>query len=266
MSVVTTNPLFDYSCFANTAFSITFVGTFFRITFAAPINQSYFLNRELYNVCYSGLGSNYVDLGEFDWGILTVNYTLCTSPVAGSRDAWIDAVNALITAPIPSASSLATGSVNDFTVGWNSTTRQFTSLGQTQLQRMRVTQSINQAVPFPNQAAAAAILYNVVADDPVGMWNPATFTATIPQDGKWILNFGGWWTGAQANITYFRINGVQVNWTLRFGTDPGGATGTVTRFLTAGTTVQVYQWCGGAGDSTSNSPANLNFFEIMRVV
>lgn len=252
---------FDYSNFTNTPFAVTYSGTFFKIAFGAPLNQNFYFNRELYNVKYSDLGSNFVDLGEFDWGILTVNYTLATAPVAGSRALWIEAVNALITFPIPNVPSLATGALTDYTVGWNASTLKLTSLGQTQLQRLRVTRSTAVAIP----TVAAALPYNVINDDPLNSWNAATFTYTVPQTGVYILNQASVNAGASSSANYFTINGTQVN-LVSTSVATNTITSTVVRLLSAGDTVQLFQYALAGGDTTVAVPPNLVFMEIKRAV
>jgi hypothetical protein len=183
MSILTANPLYSTPNFTNTAFAVTYTGTFFKIVFAAPISQTYFLNRELYNVKYSDLGANYVDLGEFDWGILTVNYALCTAPVAGSRNAWIDAVNALITNPSSTITLSAGNYLTDTYVGYNQGTQQLTDLGT------RVyfwAQKTNvQAITGPGTTPNQNILWNTIQSDTASAYNVGTGVYTIPQTGDY---------------------------------------------------------------------------------
>lgn len=259
MSIVQKSPLFDYSNFTNTAFSVTYTGTFFKVTFAAPISQTYFLNRELYNVKYSDLGANYVDLGEFDWGILTVNYALCTSPVAGSRDAWIDAVNALITYPNIGPTTLATGNyLTDTYIGYNKTTKQFTDLGTRVY--FKATKSNSQTfTPIGTLVPTTIVLYNVVVADTANGYNAATGRYTVPQDGDYQVTYQVS-TSSSAAFTSIIVN----------GTTQYNFANTARTFSTqiipcvAGDIIDIR--CNTTGGSTSNlTVANDNYFVITRV-
>jgi hypothetical protein len=187
MSVPTTNPLYNHSNFLNTAFSIAQNGIFLRVTFAAPISQSFQLNEKLFNIKYSELGANFVDLGEFDWGILTVNYALCTSPVAGSRQAWIDAVVALITnGGGGSTVTLTAGNyLTDTYVGYNAATQRLTNLGT----RVYFNATKTSAQAF--NATPSNALFNVVNSDTASAYNAATGVYTIPQAADSTISYGG---------------------------------------------------------------------------
>jgi hypothetical protein len=260
MSVVpTTNPFYNYSNFLNTAFTITQNGIFLKITFAAPISLSFQLNEKLFNIKYSELGANYVDLGEFDWGILTVNYALCTSPVAGSRQAWIDAVVALITTAGGSniINSLAASSQTDVVVGWNSTTRQLTNLGNAPRERFYVYQSGAQAVAQPSPGTR--ILFNVVLDDPLSMYSAATGLATIPETGYYIFGMS-LQISAPGAFAYITRNGATAtdgySWT-GFNQVPTTSFGF---WCTAGDTIGVMAYGSSGARVTSPLGQILNFW------
>jgi hypothetical protein len=262
MSVVpTTNPLYSNFNHTNTAFTIAQNGIFLKITFAAPLSVSYQLNEKLFNIKYSDLGANYVDLGEFDWGILTVNYALCTSPVAGSRQAWIDAVVALITNGSGSSyiPTLGAGSATDHLVGYNTTTGQLTDLGTIQQQWVHVYSTVSVAVPN-GAGAAAAVSYNVEVSDPLNLWNTNTFTT--PATGIYLFSYSYQAAGAFQVTLYLRVNGVQQNITIPFG----AVTASTTLSLTAGDTVQLVHYAAGAGDTTVVAPAGIFNLKAKRII
>ncbi len=181
------------SNYTNTAYAITYSGGFFKITFAAPLSESFYFNRELLNIRVSPLGAVYVDLGQFDWGILTVNYQLATAPtpifavgppiVYITRDQWIAALLALITTPNVAPTTLAASALTNSLVGYNATTDQWTDLGASQQHRFYVYMTVNQAVNI----AGTTILYNTISEDPMSGYNAATGIYTVPYAGTWIF-------------------------------------------------------------------------------
>jgi hypothetical protein len=256
MSVVpTTNPLYNYSNFLNTAFAIVQNGTFLKITFAAPISQSFQLNEKLFNIKYSDLGANFVDLGEFDWGILTVNYALCTAPVAGSRQAWIDAVIALITNNGGGSSfinSLGAGNyLTDTYVGYNKTTKQLTDLGT----RVYFYATKTSAQVF--NGTPSNVLFNVVNSDTASGYNAGTGLYTISQAGDYTISYAG---SCLTTTTYIiTINGAgrSVDSSLR-------STRTVTISLAVGDTVSLQ---AAGGPSNANVAFSYDwYFSIVKVL
>lgn len=263
MSVPTANPLYNTSNFLNTAFSIAQNGIFLKITFASPLSVSFQLNEKLFNIKYSDLGANFVDLGEFDWGILTVNYALCTSPAAGSRQAWIDAVIALITngGVTPYVPSLVTSAQSNSVVGFNSATNQFTDLGPAAQQRLLVNK--NSAQTFPTGAGSAtACLFNVVVDDPLSGYNAATGTYTTPNSqGYYIMGFNLVYAGSSATSAYLQVNGTQVDLCI---SATGPLWGSFGSWLLPNSTIRVMIYATGGGSSISTSQPN-NFW-VKRIV
>lgn len=171
----------------NTAFAITFSSGSFKLVFAAPLNETIYLNGSLFYVEISPVSAQAVDLGQFKQGISTVNYTLATAPnPAGlTRVQWIDAVLALITVPNQGPTTLAPSSSTDLWVGFNNTTKQFTDEGDRTRWCIRVSKSSAQALT--TAAGYQAILFNVVTEDPLNQYNPATGIATIANACRYII-------------------------------------------------------------------------------
>lgn len=228
----------------NTAYTITYSGGFFKITFNAPLSESFYFNRELLNIRVSPLGSVYVDLGQFDWGILTVNYQLATAPtpifavgppiVYITRDQWIAAVIALITTPNVAPTALAAPAITDSLVGYNATTDQWTDLGNIQQQRFRVYSTINQAFVV----AGTTAIFNVIVSDPLSIYNAATGIVTIPAGagGTWI--FGMCFQTAIASYGMICVNGTTTTQGKVWSVNNGVGSASTELILAAGDTVR----------------------------
>lgn len=190
MAATTTN-------FTTLAFGVTFSGSFVKVNFPS-IPRAFYFNVKLFNIRVSPLGDNFVDLGEFDWGILTVNYLLCTSPVNVVRTAWMQAVLDLITIPNFAPTTLAAASATDSVVGYNNTTKQFTDLGNVANHKFYVYNTVAQAVA----AGGTTVLYNTILEDPVSGYNAATGLYTIQAGGAgpWIFGMSGSCVAAQVAI------------------------------------------------------------------
>ena len=171
--------------YTNTAFAITFTGQSLKIAFASPLNEIIYINKSLFYIALCPSNSNWVDLGEFSQGIVTVDYALCTAPIAGTRDLWIAAVLALISTPFVGPTSLAASSATDLWVGFNNTTKQFTDEGDRTRWCIRVSKSSAQALT--TAAGYQAILFNVIVEDPLSQYNAATGIATITNACRYII-------------------------------------------------------------------------------
>lgn len=81
---------------ANTAFAVTYARGFWKVAFTGTVGTFYF-NVLGKAIAINPTNVNYVDIAD-DWDTaktITVDWRLCSSPVAGNRVAWIDAFNAL---------------------------------------------------------------------------------------------------------------------------------------------------------------------------
>lgn len=203
---------------------------------------------------------NHVDLGQFDWGILTVNWSLCNTIGGGDRVTWIAAVIASITVPNFGPASLAAPSLTDSVVGYNGTTHEFTDLGNVAQQRFYVYSTVAQAIA----AAGTTVLYNTIVADPYGGYNPATGIFTVAFAGNWSFGF----TGSTNNTTAAAIclNGAnQVTNGISWATwAPGWGVGNaVTYYCNAGDTVRIVMYVTNSNMSPS---AKLNNFWGKRIV
>jgi len=249
--------------YLNTAFAITFVGDSLKIVFAAPLNETIYINSNLFYIQLCSINSTAVDLGEYDAGITTVNYQLATAPnpAALTRVQWIAAVLALITVPNNAPTTLATSALTDSVVGYNNTTKQFTDLGNAPQHRFYVYSTIAQFVA----AGGTTVLYNTIIADPMSGYNPATGIYTIPYAGNW--SFGA--DHATTVLTVFAIclNGTSVvNDAICWGTCAAGgvvAAASVCYYCNVGDTVRVISY---VQNSNLNISGKLNNFWGKRIV
>lgn len=223
--------------YTNNRFNLTYSGGFFKIEFVAPLSETFYFNRELLNIRLSPLSVNHVDLGQFDWGILTVNWALCNTIGGGDRVSWVTAVIASITVPNFGPTALAASAQTDSIVGYNNTTKEFTDLGNAPRQRFEVYSTVNTALPatFPG----AKLQFNVVVDDPLSMFNTTTNLVTIQQTGYYI--FGGSVYSTSSGYIYIGVNGSSNDRMWSSGNTPAShVTGGM--WLTAGDTVGLYSY------------------------
>lgn len=172
----------------NTAFSITYANGFYKLAFAAPISASIYLNAFVLYLSECPTNSNWVDIGQNDLGMVTVDWTLCTSPVAANRAAWILAVFNLSTSAIITG-SLATGNyLTDTYVGYNQTTKQLTNLG-TRVYFKATKANVQNFGAIAGLVPSTIVLYNVVIADTANGYNAATGRYTISQDGDYQVQY-----------------------------------------------------------------------------
>jgi len=82
----------------NSAFSVAFTSgsRFYTITFPTLTPTTYYFNASGRSITTNDRNSSWVNIDDnWEKRTLTVNYALCTSPVAASRVLWMDAFEAL---------------------------------------------------------------------------------------------------------------------------------------------------------------------------
>lgn len=166
----------------NTAFAITFASGSFKIVFAAPLNETIYLNASLFYVEISSINARAVDLGQFKQGITTVDYTLATAPnPAGlTRVQWIDAVLALNPTGGGGPPLVLTPSApTDSWVGYNHSTQQLTDFGNRSQWGFRVTKDFAQPLFFN----WTGIFFNVIEDDELSQYDQVYGAALIANSG-----------------------------------------------------------------------------------
>lgn len=204
---------------------------------------------------------DHVDLGQFDWGILTVNWSLCNTIGGGDRVTWIAAVIASITVPNFGPASLAAPSLTNSVVGYNGTTHEFTDLGNAPQHRFYVYSTIGQFVA----AGGTTVLYNTIISDPMSGYNPATGIYTVPYAGSWI--FGVNHATIALTVSAICLNGTSVvNDAITWGTCPAGVlvgAHSGCYYCNAGDTVRVISY---VQNTNLNSSGKLNNFWGKRIV
>lgn len=246
--------------YLNTRFNLTFVQDTIKLAFVAPLNETIYINSNLFYIAACPISVDYVDLGEFDAGITTVNWSLCNTIGGGDRTTWIAAVLASIVVPNNAPTSLAASALTDSVVGYNGTTHQFTDLGNAPQHRFYVYSTVAQAVA----AAGTTILYNTIVADPMSGYNAATGIYTVPYAGNWSFGFTG--STNNTNAGAICINGAnQVTNGISWATwAPGWGIGNaVTYYCNAGDTVRMVFYVTAA---TLSNAGKLNNFWGKRVV
>lgn len=82
----------------NSAFSVAFTAgsRFYTVTFPSLTPSTYYFNASGRSITTNDRDSSWVNIDDnWEKRTLTVNYALCTAPVAGNRVAWMDAFEAL---------------------------------------------------------------------------------------------------------------------------------------------------------------------------
>ena len=150
--------------YTNTVFAITFSGQTLKITFASPVSEIIYINKSLFYITECPSNPNWVDLGEFSQGITTVDYTLCTAPIAGTRDLWVAAVLALITGGGPTPVDKSQWGVRVLTE--------------------------NAATVFTG-LSFQTVIYEIVEQDPSNQYDPMTGYIRVANAGNY--TFGNSW-------------------------------------------------------------------------
>jgi len=243
--------------YLNTRFNLTFVQDTIKLAFVAPLNETIYINSNLFYIAACPISVDYVDLGEFDAGITTVNWSLCNTIGGGDRTTWIAAVLASIVVPNNAPTSLASPAATNSVVGYNGTTHQFTDLGNAPQQRFYAYATVGTVLGggYPGNK----VTYNVVVDDPISMYNVATNSATAPQAGFYI--FGGTIYGGGANYIYLAVNG-NTNDKIWGGGATGACNVTGGLWLNANDVVTVHSY----GTANTTPFQRLNSFWGKRIV